>query len=148
MPLRQTVQQQDSFNEISSKADNLLRGLDTTPSQGPASAGTHICTHRKHINTHTIAYIHTYTGHFSLTSIPVKTNPTFSLFLVSQFHLFQRTSTQSELKQSITNDHYLFYPRTTPDYYKCTITYHHPSTITKTISNTCTTPSRPPFPQH
>ncbi len=37
---REIQQQQDSFNESSSKADNLRRGLDTAPTQGSASAGT------------------------------------------------------------------------------------------------------------
>ncbi len=31
----QQQQQQDSFNENTSKADNLRRGLDTAPAQGP-----------------------------------------------------------------------------------------------------------------
>jgi hypothetical protein len=107
-------QQQDSFNENSSKADNLRRGLDTAPTQGSASAGIHI-----YIVTNTYTHIHivcthAHTGQFSLTSIPSQTNTTFSSVLVSQFHLVNVHPTSS---QPITNSHYLFHPRTTPDHY-------------------------------
>ena len=110
----QQQQQQDSFNENSSKADNLRRGLDTAPTQGSASAGIHI-----YIVTNTYTHIHivctyTHTGQFSLTSIPSQTNTTFSSVIVSQFHLVNVHPTSS---QPITNSHYLFHPRTTPDHY-------------------------------
>jgi hypothetical protein len=106
--------QQNSFNENSSKADNLRRGLDTAPTQGSASAGIHI-----YIVTDTYTHIHivcthAHTGQFSLTSIPSQTNTTFSSVLVSQFHLVNVHPTST---QPITNSHYLFHPRTTPDHY-------------------------------
>ena len=68
-------QQQDSFNENTSKADNLRRGLDTAPAQGPASAGIHIYTVT---NTYTIihiAYTHTHT-HDNSHSLPFQARPT------------------------------------------------------------------------
>ena len=79
-------QQQDSFNENTSKADNLRRGLDTAPAQGPASAGIHIYTVT---NTNTIihiAYTHTHT-HDNSHSLPFQASPTPRslpyLFLIS-----------------------------------------------------------------
>ena len=80
------TRQQDSFNENTSKADNLRRGLDTAPAQGPASAGIHIYTVT---NTNTIihiAYTHTHT-HDNSHSLPFQASPTPRslpyLFLIS-----------------------------------------------------------------
>ena len=48
-------QQQDSFNENTSKADSLHRGLDTAPVQGPASSEIHIYSYTLS-QTHTHSY--------------------------------------------------------------------------------------------
>ena len=113
MPLRRSweQQQQDSFNENTSKADNLRRGLDTAPAQGPASAGIHINTVTNTSTLIHIAYTYTHTGQFSLTSIPSQSNITFSSLLVSQFHL---TNFHPNLPQPITCSHYLIHPKNHP----------------------------------
>ena len=70
-----------------SKADNLRRGLDTAPTQGPASAGAHVYTITSTYTLKRLIYAYTLTGQFSLTSISSQTNSTIFFLFVSQFHL-------------------------------------------------------------
>jgi hypothetical protein len=139
---QQQQQQQDSFNENSSKADNLRRGLDSAPAQGPVSA-------RTHIDTVTTTYTQFYTSLTRMNtqdnshSLPFQAKLTQSLpypFLDSTFfrRLLNSTFYRSPLPESISFNyqfHYLFYLKNHP-ISLLTIT-HHPSTIAKTISNTC-----------
>ena len=64
-----------------SKADNLRRGLDTAPTQGPASAGANVYTITNTYTLKSLIYAYTLTGQFSLTSISSHTNKTI-FFLI------------------------------------------------------------------
>ena len=105
-------QQQDSFNENTSKADNLRRGLDTAPAQGPASAGIHINTVTNTSTLILIAYTYTHTQDNSH-SLPFQARPTpYSLpylFLNSTLLTSSRT-----YPNQITSSHYRIHPKKHP----------------------------------